>query len=82
MSNQIITGTLPETELLPINALAFISAICGEYLNTMTDKPATRQCVKMQVEDALRRLEIALQGQQAPQPMAPPPDAEHASTDG
>lgn len=64
----IQAAAMPAGEISPLNSLALVSAFLGEYINTMADRPATRECVRMQVEDALRRLEQALMPQ--PQPVA------------
>lgn len=75
MNNPATPMALSGAEISPLNSLALISAFMGEYLNTMVDRPATRECVRMQVEDALRRVEQALQAPVAPSlaPIMPAP---------
>ena len=45
----------------PRNALSLIAQFGAEYLLTFADKPATRECVSVQLKDALARVDAALQ---------------------
>lgn len=45
----------------PQNSLALVAQFLAEYLLTYADKPATREAVQVQVQDALKRLSAALQ---------------------
>ena len=45
----------------PRNALSLIAQFGAEYLLTFVDKPATRECVSVQLKDAITRVDAALQ---------------------
>ena len=45
----------------PRNALSLIAQFGAEYLLTFADKPATRECVSVQLKDAIARVDAALQ---------------------
>lgn len=45
----------------PRNSLSLLAQFGAEYLLTMADRPATRECVNMQMRDCVQRIDAALQ---------------------
>lgn len=84
MNSAIVAGN----DIDPRQSLAFIATLVGEYVNSMADRPATREVVKLHAEDAMRKIEAAVndglmaraqiaQAQHEPMlpPITPPPEA-------